>query len=267
VRAKRQALELTQEQLAEAAGISARVIGEIERGADKRPYRSTLERLADALELSQEDRDQLLASLPPLPSRLEANAQQREISSRRTTRPLIYAAAAAALITATIVVIAVAIGVGQTETVDPAAVSNTVYVGERVYLESLACACDAGLTRAFVDPQLRIDRATVADLRRNHEREETASSRVTVSSVSPLSASSADVAASSIWRWRLWKRGKLRELCTADHTVSYVVDRVRQGWRISAGTELGTTQCVAADKGSFPPAPHRSPLGTPPVGG
>jgi non-specific serine/threonine protein kinase len=47
---------LTQEELAERAGISARSVSDIERGLQQRPYITTLRRLADALGLAAEPR-------------------------------------------------------------------------------------------------------------------------------------------------------------------------------------------------------------------
>ncbi|MGI8854917.1 MAG: ATP-binding protein [Thermomicrobiales bacterium] len=53
----RLAAELTQETLAERAGISARAISDLERGVKKRPQRETVRLLADALALPGEERD------------------------------------------------------------------------------------------------------------------------------------------------------------------------------------------------------------------
>jgi tetratricopeptide (TPR) repeat protein/transcriptional regulator with XRE-family HTH domain len=47
---------LTQEELAEQAGISTRGISDLERGVRRTPYKGTLELLADALQLSEEER-------------------------------------------------------------------------------------------------------------------------------------------------------------------------------------------------------------------
>lgn len=56
--------ELTQEELAERAGLSARAISDLERGAKTRPHRVTVELLADALDLMAEDRAELLSAVP-----------------------------------------------------------------------------------------------------------------------------------------------------------------------------------------------------------
>lgn len=52
----RAAADLTQETLAERSGLSTRIISNIERGAPNRPRRSTIDALADALELQNADR-------------------------------------------------------------------------------------------------------------------------------------------------------------------------------------------------------------------
>src|SRR5438270_13097549 len=59
LRRHRVAAELTQEALAELAGLSVRGISDLERGVNRAPYVATILRLADALQLSQEQRDEL----------------------------------------------------------------------------------------------------------------------------------------------------------------------------------------------------------------
>ena len=49
----REAAGLTQEELAERAGLTAKAISMLERGERKRPYPHTVRSLADALELSE----------------------------------------------------------------------------------------------------------------------------------------------------------------------------------------------------------------------
>lgn len=61
VRAHRSRTGLTQEEVAERCGVSARSIREIEHGR-RRPYPRTMRLLAEALELSDPEREQLLAS-------------------------------------------------------------------------------------------------------------------------------------------------------------------------------------------------------------
>ena len=63
LRRARHAKELTQEELADAAGLSARYVGAIER-ADKSPSVSVLGRIADALEI---DPCELVQSVKPRP--------------------------------------------------------------------------------------------------------------------------------------------------------------------------------------------------------
>jgi predicted ATPase/transcriptional regulator with XRE-family HTH domain/Tfp pilus assembly protein PilF len=63
---------LTQEKLAERATLSVRAIGDIERGVKRRPHRETIRLLADALALSDTERDDFLAASrqcpPPAPA-------------------------------------------------------------------------------------------------------------------------------------------------------------------------------------------------------
>jgi len=56
LRRYRRAAGLTQEELAERAGISARAVSDLERGENRAPRRDTLDLLADALHLSVEER-------------------------------------------------------------------------------------------------------------------------------------------------------------------------------------------------------------------
>lgn len=64
LRQARQAAGLSQEKLAERAGMSAQAIGALERGERQRPYPATLRRLADALELTDDVRAAFLAAPP-----------------------------------------------------------------------------------------------------------------------------------------------------------------------------------------------------------
>ncbi|MFC0430639.1 tetratricopeptide repeat protein [Kutzneria buriramensis] len=58
---------LSQEQLAARSGISVRAIGEIERGATRRPHRETLRALAGALDLTPEEQDAFVRSARSAP--------------------------------------------------------------------------------------------------------------------------------------------------------------------------------------------------------
>jgi transcriptional regulator with XRE-family HTH domain len=62
VRAHRARLRLTQEQLAERAGLSERTLRNVEGDRIRRPYPDTIRRLADALQLTGAHRDQLEAA-------------------------------------------------------------------------------------------------------------------------------------------------------------------------------------------------------------
>src|SRR5690242_14312765 len=53
---------LTQEALAERAGVSARGISDMERGLRRAPYQDTISRLAQALDLSSDERAQFEAA-------------------------------------------------------------------------------------------------------------------------------------------------------------------------------------------------------------
>jgi transcriptional regulator with XRE-family HTH domain len=72
LRAYRHAAKLTMEELAEASGVSARAISDMERGHSRRPQRRTLKAIIDALGLDPDDERTLLnaaaaarRSLPP----------------------------------------------------------------------------------------------------------------------------------------------------------------------------------------------------------
>ncbi|MDQ6670742.1 MAG: AAA family ATPase, partial [Chloroflexota bacterium] len=62
LRRHREAVGLTQEELAERAGLSARGVSDLERGLRGNPYPATLRRLAVALDLAPEERAALLAA-------------------------------------------------------------------------------------------------------------------------------------------------------------------------------------------------------------
>ena len=73
---------LSQEELAERCGVSVRAIGDLERGATRRPQRETLRALADGLRLDSADRaalQRLARSAPP--------ASTRAASGRRPDLP------------------------------------------------------------------------------------------------------------------------------------------------------------------------------------
>ncbi|CAA9560614.1 MAG: hypothetical protein AVDCRST_MAG49-2520 [uncultured Thermomicrobiales bacterium] len=74
LRALREAAGLTQELLAERAGLTANAVGALERGERRRPYPHTVRALADALGLGDAGRAALAESLPP-PDRATASPE------------------------------------------------------------------------------------------------------------------------------------------------------------------------------------------------
>jgi predicted ATPase/transcriptional regulator with XRE-family HTH domain len=64
LRRLREAAGLTQEELAERAGLTRKAISVLERGERKRPYPHTVRSLADALGLPEDERASLLAAVP-----------------------------------------------------------------------------------------------------------------------------------------------------------------------------------------------------------
>jgi tetratricopeptide (TPR) repeat protein/transcriptional regulator with XRE-family HTH domain len=71
VRSSRVAAGLTQEELADRSGLSVRTLGDIERNRIARPYRNSVQRIADALQLTGTTRDEFLdrgrgRTAPPL---------------------------------------------------------------------------------------------------------------------------------------------------------------------------------------------------------
>ena len=64
----REAAGLSQEDLAERAGLAAKAIGALERGERRRPYPRTVQMLADALQLDEPQRRQFIAAVPRSPT-------------------------------------------------------------------------------------------------------------------------------------------------------------------------------------------------------
>ncbi len=60
----RTAAHLTQEQLAERAGLTVKAISALERGERRHPYPHTVQALAAALDVSDDERDLLFAAIP-----------------------------------------------------------------------------------------------------------------------------------------------------------------------------------------------------------
>lgn len=65
LRALRERASLTQEELAQRAGLTTHAISALERGVRTRPYPHTIRALATALDLSPEERQALAAAVPP----------------------------------------------------------------------------------------------------------------------------------------------------------------------------------------------------------
>ena len=64
LRGYREAAGLSREELAARAGLSARGVSDLERGERRHPYPQTIRRLADALGLSETDREAMIAAVP-----------------------------------------------------------------------------------------------------------------------------------------------------------------------------------------------------------
>ena len=64
LRALREASGLSQEELAERAGLSSHAVSALERGTRTRPYPHTIRSLADALDATDADRAALIAAVP-----------------------------------------------------------------------------------------------------------------------------------------------------------------------------------------------------------
>jgi predicted ATPase/DNA-binding XRE family transcriptional regulator len=64
LRSLRETRSLTQEELAERAGLTVKAVGALERGERRRPYPHTVRSLADALQLDEAERAALVAAVP-----------------------------------------------------------------------------------------------------------------------------------------------------------------------------------------------------------
>ena len=72
LRGLREASGLSQEELAHKAGLTPNAIGTLERGERRRPYPNTVRALADALDLDDTHRAELIASVPAREGRIAA---------------------------------------------------------------------------------------------------------------------------------------------------------------------------------------------------
>jgi transcriptional regulator with XRE-family HTH domain len=86
LRQLRTAASLSQEDLAERAGVSLRGVSDLERGLRRAPHLSTVRMLADALALSPDDRKTLLAAARP--ETLPDSAAGRIVSAGGGTLPI-----------------------------------------------------------------------------------------------------------------------------------------------------------------------------------
>ena len=77
LRRLRQAAALTQEELASRAGLSSTAVSTLERGTRRRPQPHTVRSLADALELRQEERAALMASVPKRSEAASSAAEEK----------------------------------------------------------------------------------------------------------------------------------------------------------------------------------------------
>ena len=84
LRVLREAAGLTQEALAERAGLTADGIGALERGVRRRPYPHTIRALAEALGLTESERAALVTAIPGRASRRETREEaSKSLLSRR----------------------------------------------------------------------------------------------------------------------------------------------------------------------------------------
>ncbi|HEY7036174.1 MAG TPA: tetratricopeptide repeat protein, partial [Thermomicrobiales bacterium] len=87
LRRLRSSADLTQEELAERAGVSARLVSDLERGAIQRPRRDTVRMLADGLHLSDADREAFAARARGYPTAGRPDVAAPP-AARRGTLPL-----------------------------------------------------------------------------------------------------------------------------------------------------------------------------------
>src|SRR5438105_15730873 len=85
LRRYRVAAGLSQEELAERAGLSVRTVGDLERGASKAPHKDTVELLAQALALAAPER----AALAEAARRLSTASFSRPTSAGTSSPPLV----------------------------------------------------------------------------------------------------------------------------------------------------------------------------------
>ena len=164
LRRLREAAGLTQEQLAERAGLSAKAVSALERGERRRPYPHTLEALARALALPDDERAALAravaeparAPLPPLPV-----PPTRLVGREREVAALVdrLTGAESRLVTLT-----GPGGVGKTRLALAVAAAATAAVPDGVVLVSLAPLADPALVVPAIAAAFGLREAAGQDL-------------------------------------------------------------------------------------------------------
>jgi class 3 adenylate cyclase/sugar lactone lactonase YvrE len=87
LRRSRRAVGLTQEELAEQAGLSVRGISDLERGVRHRPHKDTVQLLADVLQLSGEERNAFEAAARVVTSRVPDDSRAEPTQPLEGTMP------------------------------------------------------------------------------------------------------------------------------------------------------------------------------------
>src|SRR3712207_2389075 len=89
LRRLREAVGLTQEELAGRAGLTPNAVSDLERGRRRRPYPHTVRSLADALGLSDDERRALVAAVPRRESNRSSQAALPELFLPTPPTPLV----------------------------------------------------------------------------------------------------------------------------------------------------------------------------------
>jgi non-specific serine/threonine protein kinase len=170
LRAYRSDAGLTQEELAERAGLSRRGIADLERGVRRTPYTHTLERLRAALDLSDADYAALVEAAHPHSVQREPDASARHLHNlplrqtsfvgRETDRMRI-----ASLLDASSVVTLVGPGgVGKTRLALEVAEEEVAHWPDGVWLVELAAISDPDLLAMSVAAVLDVQQSAKGDL-------------------------------------------------------------------------------------------------------